>query len=300
MRFLTCLLSLLIVSGTPAQTSRTSGSAKDSGAVDVIKNLDYHGGEGTHARHRLDLYLPAAPKPAPLLVFIHGGAWRMGDKRWFRRAAQAFAGAGIATATINYRLRDVQHPAQIEDCARAFAWLVKHAAKYGFDRKRVFVSGHSAGGHLAALLALNTRFLAKHQLGRANIRGVIPISGVYDVRLGLRIFKSVFGDDKKNRSDGSPFVHIGGAMPPFLVLWAENEMNGLGLQANAFVRRLEKEKASVRKSKIADRSHNTIARRLGTKGDVTTRLLLDFIAQPTPAPTAKKEPAGSSSSRQGQ
>jgi acetyl esterase/lipase len=104
-----------------------------------------------HPRQKLDLYLPPAEGPLPLIVYIHGGAFRAGDKgEW---PPLEYVAQGYALAAINYRLS--QHalfPAQIEDCKAAVRWLRAHAKEYGLDPGRVAAGGTSAGGHLAAMV----------------------------------------------------------------------------------------------------------------------------------------------------
>ncbi len=100
----------------------------------------------------LDLYLPEhAPKPMPVIVFIHGGAWRAGDKT--RCPALPLTEKGFAAVSVNYRLTDkATFPAQIFDCKGAIRWVRANARKYRFDPERIGVWGSSAGGHLVALL----------------------------------------------------------------------------------------------------------------------------------------------------
>jgi acetyl esterase/lipase len=118
----------------------------------VLKDLPYV--EGGHERQKLDLYLPPSGAGWPLVVSIHGGAFRMGTKDAEpARSAGAFVAKGFAVAAINYRLS--QHaifPAQIEDCKAAVRWLRANAGRYGYDPARVASYGGSAGGHLAAML----------------------------------------------------------------------------------------------------------------------------------------------------
>jgi acetyl esterase/lipase len=115
----------------------------------TLKDLPYV--PGGHERQKLDLYLPPAGTRWPLVVAIHGGAFRMGSKEG--EPAGAFVARGFAVAAVNYRLS--QHavfPAQIEDCKAAVRWLRANAARYGYDPDRVASYGTSAGGHLAAML----------------------------------------------------------------------------------------------------------------------------------------------------
>jgi acetyl esterase/lipase len=101
---------------------------------------------------KLDLYLPAKPKGSGLVVWIHGGGWRNGTKEkcfitWLPEH-------GYAVASISYRLSSVaKFPAQLHDCKGAVRWLRTNAPKYGYDPKKIFVAGASAGGHLTALMA---------------------------------------------------------------------------------------------------------------------------------------------------
>ncbi len=108
----------------------------------------------------LDLYLPAAGGPAPVIVHVHGGGWRRGSRRAPLPVLgadfyDALAAAGFAVAAIDYRLSgEAIFPAPLEDVRAAFGWVRDHAAAYGLDAGRVFSWGDSAGGHLALLAAL--------------------------------------------------------------------------------------------------------------------------------------------------
>jgi acetyl esterase/lipase len=115
----------------------------------VLRDLEYV--PGGHERQRLDLYLPAEGKNLPVIVWVHGGAFRMGSKD--QCPAVSFVREGYAVASINYRLsQQAIFPAQIEDCKAAVRWLRANAQKYGLDPKRIGAWGASAGGHLVAML----------------------------------------------------------------------------------------------------------------------------------------------------
>lgn len=129
-------------------------------------------------------------------------------------------------AAISYRLSPaVKHPEHVRDCARAFAWLVANAEKYGGNPERLFVCGQSAGGHLAALLALNRRYLEEQKVAADAIKGAIPMSGVYwipPVREGRRgplaVLSRAFGEDPESCRDASPVEHVADCRTPLLVL----------------------------------------------------------------------------------
>lgn len=126
-------------------------------AFRILKDLDYAG--SGNPRQALDLFLPrqAAAKPRPLLVFIHGGAWRGGSKEGGLRRLLPFLQSGdYAGAALNYRLTaEARWPAQIHDCKAALRWLKAHAGEYGYDAARIAVWGDSAGGHLVAMLGVS-------------------------------------------------------------------------------------------------------------------------------------------------
>src|SRR5439155_218578 len=119
------------------------------------------------------------------LFFVHGGAWRFGDRGLYPPLGYRFAREGILTVIPSYRLAPKNpHPAQMEDTAAAFAWTVRHVAEYGGDTNRIYLGGHSAGAHLASLLAFDEHYLQEHRLSPDIIRGVIALSGVYNLDIG--------------------------------------------------------------------------------------------------------------------
>ncbi len=148
---------------------------------------------GKDERQKLNLVLPETDKPFPTVMWIHAGAWSFGGRENETALGTRLAERGIGFAAISHRLtggawmdpqypkEGVRHPAHVEDCARAFAWLRENIKARGGDPDRLFVAGHSSGGHLAALLAMDPRYLKAHGLPVTAIRGSIPIGGAYDL-----------------------------------------------------------------------------------------------------------------------
>jgi acetyl esterase/lipase len=138
---------------------------------------------GDDAQHRLDVYVPdqAAAVPRAVVVFWHGGRWRFGDKADYRFVGAALAEAGYVAVVANYRhYPQVKMPGFMDDAARAALWAAAHAGEFGGDRQRLYLMGHSAGAHLAALVTLNTGYFAAAGQPAPHIAGVIGLSGPYD------------------------------------------------------------------------------------------------------------------------
>ncbi len=256
--------------------------------VEVVKDIAYWDGEAADpARNKLDLYLPKGKKDFPVLFFVHGGAWRAGDRKNFERLGRTFASHGIGTVSVGYRLSPkVKHPAHIQDVARAFAWTHQNIARHGGRPDLLFVSGHSAGGHLVALLATDEAYLKAEKLSRKDIRGAIPISGVYVIGAGR--MKDVFGEDAEECRKASPLTHVTGGLPPFLVLYAEKDLGNLGRQAQQFNEALKKAKVETQAVEFKGRDHGTIVRRIADDGDPVATAMLNFILKHS-RPNAKPE-----------
>ena len=201
----------------------SSGLAEGSEVRDL---LYYDGPDRDDQKHRLDLYLPDSKSPVPVLMFIHGGGWKFGDRWQYPLLGRQMAKRGFAFAAISYRLSPgVKHPEHIKDCARAFAWLYRNVAKYGGDPQQMFVMGHSAGGHLTALLALDSKWIEAQGVPAGSIRGAIPISGVLEVpdpgkepKSSRNMFQNAFGQNKALRREANPINHIKGSDVPLLVI----------------------------------------------------------------------------------
>jgi acetyl esterase/lipase len=138
---------------------------------------------GTDAQHRLDVYVPghAAAVPRAVVVFWHGGRWRFGDKADYRFVGAALAESGCVAIVANYRhYPQVKMPGFMDDAARAALWSAAHADEFGGDRQRLYLMGHSAGAHLAALVTLDTRYFDATGQPAPHVAGVIGLSGPYD------------------------------------------------------------------------------------------------------------------------
>lgn len=229
------LLSALVALGTPVPSP-------PEGTV-AHRDLEYV--RDGHPRQRLDLYLPPGEGPWPLLVYIHGGAFRMGDKG--DGPPLEYLDEGYALAALNYRLS--QHavfPAQIQDCKAAVRWLRAHAGEYGLDPERFAVGGTSAGGHLAAMLGTTGHvrdFDVGHHLDRSSrVRAVVDYFGPTDFlqmdahRLpgGMthdgpdspesRLVGGPIQENPEKVARANPINYVSSDAPPFLIVHGDQDL----------------------------------------------------------------------------
>ena len=219
--------------------------------VERLRNIAY-ADDAVHA-HRLDIYRKAGlegPVAAPVLLYFHGGAWVMGDKREQGiPMLKHLAERGFVCVTANYALSPkARWPRHVLDCKLALAWVKKHIAEYGGDPSLVFVSGGSAGGHLAALVALTANDPA-WQPGfedeDTTVAACIPLYGVYDfvdpekignANLTPILERRVFEQGAAEAfATASPISRVSESAPPFLVVHGRNDVLVPVQSARAFV-----------------------------------------------------------------
>lgn len=185
-------------------------------------------------RHVLDVYTPRVKNiSTEVVVFIHGGKWKTANKDMFNYVGVNFAEKGKTAVLINYRLTpDVKYEEMAMDCAKAVKWVYSQIGYYGGDNSRIYVYGHSSGGHLAALISTNNRFF--DSLGIANpVKGCILIDGFgMDIhnylqnpnRDDLWMFDT-FGKDEEKWKDASPAFFVSERSPRFLMFLGEKTLN---------------------------------------------------------------------------
>jgi arylformamidase len=271
--------------------SSQSAAASAQPRVTAHRDLPYVFTARDHAAARqqsLDLFLPpvtGAGKP-PLIVFVHGGFWRESDDSYGigNALAESLTPRGVAVALIRYSLAPAhKFPTQPEDVARGLAHLHRVADTYGFDSKRVFLMGHSAGAHLAGLVALDDRYLRDAGAPADAIAGVIAVSGIYDLqakgpiaRRAGELVVPVFGDDARTHRDASPTAHARGG-PPFLILSAERDFDGFQIDARRFAARLRAAgNREVQEIVLKDFDHFTIIANMRAKRSLVRDLVLSF------------------------
>ena len=178
---------------------------------------------GEMARQRLDIYRPDRPAPgAPVVVVFYGGSWQEGNKDGYRFVGQALASRGITAVIPDYRLYpEVTFPAFVEDGADAVAWTRAHIADYGADPDNLFLAGHSAGAHIAAMLAVAPDYLKADGVPQSAIRGLIGMAGPYDfLPIVDPTLKTIFAPESAWPRT-QPIHFVDGREPPMLLLHGE-------------------------------------------------------------------------------
>lgn len=188
---------------------------KDTGSRRIATGIRY----GEDPRQTLDLYAPRKAGSHPVMVFFYGGAWESGHRHGYGFAARALATKGFVVVVPDYRLVPaVRYPGFVEDGAAAVRWARAHAAEYGGDGERVLLAGHSAGAYIAAMLALDPRWLGED---RGAVRGLIGLAGPYDfLPLDDPASLAAFGD-WPDLEETQPIAHAGPGAPPALLLHGE-------------------------------------------------------------------------------
>lgn len=206
------LATLLLTGCSPASVLNIFVSGA---GVEITRSIPY----GDGARRTLDVYRPANVADAPVVVFFYGGSWQTGSKALYKFVGTALARRGYLTIVPDYRLYpEVRYPEFLDDGAHAVRWARDNAARLGGDPKKLFVMGHSAGGYIAAMLALDRRWLGKVDLNPdRDLAGLIGVAGPYDF-LPLRdeTLKVIFGGS--NLPETQPITHVAAGAPPALLL----------------------------------------------------------------------------------
>lgn len=280
-------ISLLALTGLLFSSSQSwsQETSKKGFEVDVKTDVAYRDDkQADPIKHKLDIYTPKGQKDFPVLMFVHGGSWKSGNKSLYASLGATFAKQGIGTVIINYRLSGgkdgIKHPEHIKDVASAFAWVHANIGKYGGKNDRIFISGHSAGGHLVSLLATDEKYLKEHKLAKSDIRGVMAISGVYEIIPNIRIFDDQFGTDEAVCKAASPINNVSAKHPPFLVIYADSDFPTIDKTSEAFCKKLCDCKCEAKTLKATERNHFSIIIQLALNADdVCTAEMLKFIAK---------------------
>ena len=210
----------------------------------------------------IDIYLPddVTATNVPVFMFIHGGSWTHGYKEWLGFMAPAFTTLPAIFVSVAYRLApDTKFPLPVEDCRNALKWVYENIGEHGGDRNRIFVGGHSAGGHLAAMLTLELDALEASGLPRDVLKACFPVSGVFDLvgrdeeRLGPLL------NSPADAHAASPIQLVEGNRTPFLFAIGEIDFPELIPQSHAMADALRNQSGTVELMDMPGEDHFNIS-----------------------------------------
>ena len=254
--------------------------------------------ENGHERQVVDIYMPedATDKSLPVMFWIHGGGWQVGDKSDVALKPKVLTERGFVFVSTNYRLLpDVEMEELISDVAKSLGWVHKNINQYGGDPRRIFVGGHSAGAQLAALICIDDRYLKEEEVPFDVLKGCVPVDGdTYDIPkiimtaehrqalYGGKMYsfghRQKFGNDPEKHVDFSAVTHVAKDkdIPPFLILFFPGNPDTM-----AQARRLE---SVLKEAKIPaavygkrDSNHSRLNNDLGKSDDPATQELYKFL-----------------------
>ena len=201
---------------------------------ELVSGVEY----GTNARQKLDIYLPKATEKSTALkkviIFYYGGNWDSGERADYKFAAEALVGHGYIVVIPDYRVYpEVLFPDFMADPVSAAKWVKTNIKKYNGDANKVFLAGHSAGAHIAVMMAINPEYLAQVSLKPNDFAGVIGLAGPYDfLPLKSERLKIIFGLESQQWKS-QPINFVDGNNPPLFLaigtkdntVWPRNSIN---------------------------------------------------------------------------
>jgi acetyl esterase/lipase len=277
------LTMTLMVSAAPSARAQT-----------VVRDVVY--GTDDKAKQNLDIYTPANAKNAPVLFWIHGGGWQVGDKSEVQKKPEWFVQRGYVFVSINYRLLPaVEMEALTRDVAKAFKWVQDHIAEHGGNPKHVVVGGHSAGAQLAALICTDDRWLKAEGVSFDVLKGCIPVDGdTYDIPAIIELAETrwrthgltpskyghrvKFGNDPAKHKDFSAVTHVakGKGIPPFLIVYVSSHPD-TSAQAHRLANVLKEAGVAVKAYGAKDSEHSKVSENIGLPDDPTTAAIAEFL-----------------------
>lgn len=259
----------------------------------VTRDVPYANDPGVDANlETLDIYAPRVAQKLPVVIYVHGGGWSRGDKGEVGSQPKMFNENGVVLVAVNYRLSpERKYPTHVNDIAAGIAWTRNNIARYGGDPTKMVVMGHSAGSHLASLVATHPGPLGKQGLKPTDLKGAISLDGSGfnlverlaggDAKVSVA-YERAFGKDQAVFADASPIAHIkpGAAVPPFLLTYVKDGTVH-HQQAKAFAEKIQAAGGKAKLVFIEGKDHATLVADMGTERDTAGKQILNFVRSVT-------------------
>jgi acetyl esterase/lipase len=289
----TLALAATLAVATPSTANRASAqvpavprpapgaSMVDLTGVVVARDLDYVADvDYADAKDRLDVFMPEGAAGAPVVVYFHGGLLTGGSKAEGEPLGALLAARGIGVVSANYRLSPgVMHPAHVQDAAAAVAWVMANIERYGGDPSNVYVGGWSAGAYLAALMAVDARWLADAGTQKSRIRGWIPISPfLYVEETAPDRPKTVWGEDPSMWLAASVSPYPRAAVGSVLLIYGDRDDAWRREQNDRFASELRAAgNREVTLVEVPNRPHTALMAMLAAPDDRIVDLVTNFV-----------------------
>lgn len=208
------------------------------------------------SRHMLDVIYDPAAKETPVIIFIHGGSWMSGSKDMYTKLGENFLALGYTTVLVNYRLSPQATVADMtDDCQEALEWILRHISAYGGSAQKLFMMGHSAGGHLAAVTAMHNALKVKGMI----LDDAFGLSAYHFMTTHAmwipEFLSNIFGSDAELWKRVSPDVLIRKECPGAFILTGANTYPFILYDNQHFKELAEKAGISVTQHFYAGKSH---------------------------------------------
>jgi acetyl esterase/lipase len=229
---------------------------------------------GEHGQ-KLDIYLPDSEdhRGLPVLIMIHGGAWQTGQKELLGFIGPAVVDLPAIFVSIQYRLAPAhKYPACLDDTLDAVAWVVRNIERYGGSAERLYLGGHSSGGHLSALVTLRRDLVAQRGLPKDVIKACFPVSGVYNMDSSNpppgsteKIVSEALFTSKADEAPASPVNHVAGNTTPFFVTYGGEDVEKMIRNGRALIAALRAQPGRVESHVFPGLSHTDMCLMLGER-----------------------------------
>lgn len=272
----------------------------DPEEVYIVTDVPYAAGGGH--KQQLDLYLPGGTS-FPTIIFVHGGSLVSGDRKGFphvepyREIGLNFARMGIGMVVLSYRLGPANKwPTMARDVAAAVAWTKRKISTYGGDSTKIYLAGHSSGGHIASVVATNGAYLQENGQSLTGLAGCIVLGSslhpsydiegrsteeltqVWERANKVGGYESVFPSPESYR-DADPCFHVNGDSPEFLVIFGDDEARHTPAleHADQFTGLLDDVGVRSDVEVVENRTHMGLLQRMAEEGDPTVMLIKRFL-----------------------
>ncbi|QJR11586.1 hypothetical protein DSM104443_02665 [Usitatibacter rugosus] len=228
--------------------------------LEIRRDIAY----GDGPRGKLDAYRRRdTPPNAPVIVFFYGGSWDSGERSSYLFAAEALSSRGFVVVVPDYRVYPaVTFPGFLDDAAASVAWTRAHARELGGNPDKLFLMGHSAGAHLAAMIALDPQYLARVGLTPKAVSGFIGLAGPYDfLPLKSPTLKTIFAPEE-TIARTQPITFASASAPPALLITGDEDTTVSPGNTTRLAQRLREKGASVTEVHYPTENHYTIVGRL--------------------------------------